>query len=182
MDQHLRQLERAANTGNIEDYNRWVLTLYRQATWDNDRLRLVTKNHFQCRDGKIPENHFVIMQPLQDLGGEVRITFLERRPKAKLITEEETLVDYDINSNLFQQIKNLSFERPRHILPRALYGLEWMVFCPKVKRILNIDILSLSMKHSFREIKVLDTKIIYPRTAQTRQGFTWAFTDVKETI
>jgi len=106
------------------------------------RLQLMTSSSDPCKDGKFPVNHFAIVEGsdnFTDMGETVKVKVLAHRAMA-LEWGDETTVCYDpkiIEGKPTGEFLRIMQKSDGGIGSNAMYGVQFLVWSPAVKRFLT---------------------------------------------
>ncbi len=95
------------------------------------RLQLYSFKSDACAEGKIPSNHWGLIndEKITDLGAEVDVLLVSWRPKALQIDGDNVVVNHDPASETFQKIAGNAGVMDSG----CMYGPEFLVWLPSVK-------------------------------------------------
>ena len=89
------------------------------------RLQLMTANSEDCKNGKFPINNFsLVAGDNDDIGKEVKVVVISRRPKA--LDPTEKLQSHDPKESVFQDIMT----KADASIDRCMYGVEYLIWIP----------------------------------------------------
>jgi len=162
VDARLRLLERSDNLPAL------IRAHQRCPNWNvTKRLQLCTRNTSLCRKGRIPADHYAVIRKatlLQDLGSEIRVSFISYRPIA-LDWSAPYRVSYDTENPLFWENS-----------PTVVKGKQYLVLVNK--ELMTFACLAKSFRPDPDDL-IGKTKILGVKNHDNRR-FVWSTPLIKE--
>lgn len=144
------------------------------------RLQLMTSNTAECKAGKFPTNHFALVDGkiFTDVGDSVNVFVLAWRPKAIDMSGENVMCVYDPKVDASGMVTDPTFknimERSEDANSQCMYGPEYLVYIPHVKKFATLFLGSKSGRRESPNIKSrMGNTCTLKNAMVSNKRFTW---------